>query len=140
MSSYRDTFGAELGAMNSPDRARQFLPFAALTGFEEYIDEEQTRLATCFSDAPSADFDPGFDGAEDPGADPGGRTVGMGFRKMEGETAAAGASRQGQSCGGFVTGEDSASWDQRRMRILNAEHSSKKERDARGKPSSQSQL
>ena len=98
MSSYRETFGAEMGTMNSPDRARQFLPFAALAGFEGYIDEEQARLAAAYNDAPSAD------------------------------------------CGGFVTEDDSQSWDLRRMCILNAEHSSKKERDAHGKPSGQSQL
>ena len=44
MSEFDDT-------LNSPDRARQFLPFAALTGFGDAINEVEAGEEEAFADA-----------------------------------------------------------------------------------------
>ena len=111
--------------LNSPDRARQFLPFAALTGFEGFIDaEEQADAAT--------QADPrGFraTGFADPDADP----------RTEGEDAAPGPFAPPSDSAAFREIRQSRPWDLRSARILFHEQQ-KREECAHGRSNCEEEL
>ncbi len=111
---------------NSPDRARQFLPFAALTGFEGFIEAEE--VADAAAHAPSRSFcatgfaDPdAVEGAEGEGS----RTAGIGHSVRDSPA--------------FREIRQSRPWDLRRARILFHEQM-RYEECAHGRPDCEEEL
>jgi len=113
-------------AQNSPDRARQFLPFAALTGFECFIEEEEA--ADIAAHAPSRSSS--ATGFADPDADEG--AGGEGLRRSR-----PGARESDSSA--FREIRQSRPWDLRRARILFHEQM-RYEECAHGRPDCEEEL